>query len=77
MTFENTGKEPSLLGQYLRPAARVVEHLLSQPGLDEQLVDCARLTFPSEPVAWLPEDMVEKLTLAITSIPIEGPLPLI
>ena len=73
---ENTGKEPSLLGQYLRPAARVVEHLLSQPGLDEQLVDCARLTFPSEPVAWLPEDMVEKLTLAITSIPIEGPLPL-
>ena len=73
---DNTGREPSLLGQYLRPAARVVEHLLSQPGLDEQLAGCAVLSFPSEPVAWLPEDLVENLTQAVSGDPTGEPPPL-
>jgi DNA polymerase III delta prime subunit len=71
---DNASREPSLLGQYLRPAARVVEHLLNQPGLDEQLAGCAVLSFPVEPVSWLPEDLVKNLTQAVSSNP-TGNLP--
>ena len=63
---DSGGREPALLGQYLRPAARLVEHLLGQPGLDDQLTGCAVLTYPKDLAPWLPEDLVQTLTAAVT-----------
>ncbi|MEW5988220.1 MAG: AAA family ATPase [Chloroflexota bacterium] len=36
---DNSSRDPTLLAQYLRPARRVVEHLLGHPGLDSRLVN--------------------------------------
>ncbi len=58
---EGAAREPTLLGQYLKPPARVVEHLLGQPGLDDELSEFARLSFPADSAPWLPEELVERL----------------
>jgi AAA+ superfamily predicted ATPase len=42
-------REPTLLAHYLRPASRVVEHLLGHSGVDNRLANVARL---SETGAW-------------------------
>jgi AAA+ superfamily predicted ATPase len=60
---EGATREPTLLGQYLKPPGRVVEHLLGQPGLDDKLSDIAGLSFPTDSVPWLAKELVERLDL--------------
>lgn len=58
---EGAAREPTLLGQYLKPPARVVEHLLGQPGLDDEISEFTYLSFPDESVPWLPKELVVRL----------------
>ncbi len=59
------GREPSLLSHYLRPAARVVEHLLDQPGLDETLGNSAKLYYPVQKEPWLDDDVLRQIKQAL------------
>ena len=64
---DSNSRETSLLSQVIRPAARVVEHLLNQPGLDDQLAGYARLYYPVQEEPWLEPDLMEQLDLALGS----------
>jgi len=70
------GREPSLLSQYLRPAARVVEHLLDQPGLDEQLKASAVLYYPVQEEPWLDPTLLEQITISLKAEPETGLYPM-
>ncbi|MGD2076890.1 MAG: ATP-binding protein [Chloroflexota bacterium] len=58
---DSGGREPALLSHFLRPAPTVVEHLLGNPGLDDQLAGAARLHWPERPCPWLAEGQIERL----------------
>ncbi len=58
---DGSSREPTLLSQYVRPAARVVEHLLGNSGVDDQLDGCVTLLDASDPAPWLPEELVQKI----------------
>ncbi|MGB3713536.1 MAG: ATP-binding protein, partial [Candidatus Promineifilaceae bacterium] len=64
---DGASREPTLLGHYLRPSGRVVEHLLGFPGLDDRLLGSARLiTSESEKSnRRLPEELRAQLRSAI------------
>ncbi len=64
---DGASREPTLLGQYLRPAGRVVEHLLGFPGLDDRLLGSARLITPQVEKSFrrLPEDLRVQLRSAV------------
>jgi len=64
---DGASREPTLLGHYLRPAGRVVEHLLGFPGLDDRLIGSATLIeFGTDlPSRRLPEVLRDKLNLAV------------
>ncbi|MGD8584116.1 MAG: ATP-binding protein [Chloroflexota bacterium] len=62
------GREPALLSHFLRPAANVAEHLLGNPGLDEQLVGAAHLSWPEQPCPWLAQEQSERLGAVIESM---------
>jgi len=72
--FIDGGQEPPLLGQYLRPAQRLVEHILGQAGLDDRLNGSARLSFPNRSTPWLPAELLERLAGSIEE-PIPSKLP--
>lgn len=54
---DHSATEPSLLVQYLRPAARVVEHLLGHLGLDSGLEQAATLVITDE---WQPSPRLDE-----------------
>ncbi|MGW8319755.1 MAG: AAA family ATPase [Candidatus Promineifilaceae bacterium] len=60
-------REPTLLGQQLRPAARVVEHLLGLAGVDSQLAGSAKLDYPTErgTSPLLPDEITTRLLEAL------------
>ncbi len=58
---DHSATEPSLLVQYLRPAARVVEHLLGHPGLDSALEQSATLLDTTD---WQPSPRLDETWLA-------------
>lgn len=60
-------REPTLLGQYLRPASRVVEHMLGFPGLDDRFIGSAKLIDPdgSTPTDHLPQELLDRLNSAV------------
>ncbi len=70
------GREPSLLSQYLRPAARVVEHLLDQPGLDEQLKNSAELYYPVQEGLWLEPELLKQISATLKMEPETGLYPM-
>jgi hypothetical protein len=61
-------REPALLSHFLRPAATVSEHLLGNPGLDEQLAGAAHLSWPAQTCAWLDQDQIERLNTVLGSL---------
>lgn len=48
---DGANREPTLLGQFLRPAPSVLEYLLGQVGIDTQLTSAAKLYLPGESFA--------------------------
>jgi AAA+ superfamily predicted ATPase len=64
---DGASREPTLLGHYLRPAGRVVEHLLGFPGLDDRLLGSARLLPPQVERSnrRLPEELKVQLRSAV------------
>ncbi|MFZ0548662.1 MAG: ATP-binding protein, partial [Candidatus Promineifilaceae bacterium] len=60
---DSPGREPTLLGQFIRLAPSVVEQLLGHPALDDGLAACAALHFPETPPTfpWLPPDLTDHL----------------
>ncbi len=60
-------REPTLLAHYLRPAGRVVEHMLGFPGLDDSLIGSAILENPGDAQSTrrLREELLGRLDLAI------------
>jgi hypothetical protein len=60
-------REPPLLNHFIRPSARVVEHLLGFPGLDSRLAGAADLAFSHslEFCPRLPETLLERLREAL------------
>jgi len=73
---DGASREPTLLGQYLRPTARLVEHLLDFPSLDDKLVGLAELSFPADPPPWLPEQLIAGLESAIAGEMKAGDYPM-
>lgn len=69
---EGNSREPTLLAQYLRPASRVVEHLLGHPGLDSRLSGAAEVVDTSVRPAFsrLPGELVGRLTRAAVDRPL-------
>ena len=63
--------EPPLLMQYVRPAGRVVEHLLGHPGVDSRLAASAELleTPDSQPALRLPAGLQTQLQRALPDNP--------
>jgi hypothetical protein len=63
---------PTLLGQYVQPAASVVEHLLGHSQLDGRLISFVDLIATSElePSPWLPNDFIHHLVKAAADHPI-------
>jgi AAA+ superfamily predicted ATPase len=79
MRFTNNSRdETSLLGQYLRPASRVVEHLAGLPGLDSELADCAELLNPEQVHCspWLPDAFIARLDIALEGQLSNGEIPM-
>jgi hypothetical protein len=76
---DGANREPTLLGHYLRPAGRVVEHLLGFPGLDDRLVGSAKLieSDSKTPVRRLPRALLDRLNQVIDNGKQAGSLPLI
>ncbi|MDX1615923.1 MAG: hypothetical protein R3300_16530, partial [Candidatus Promineifilaceae bacterium] len=70
------GREATLLSQTLRPAARVVEHLLGIPGLDSQLSGVAELMLHDDTAECpqLPETLLRRLEEAVEAAPDERPM---
>jgi AAA+ superfamily predicted ATPase len=64
---DGAGREPTLLGHYLRPAGRVVEHLLGFAGLDDRLLGSAKLLTPEneKPARRLPDELKNQLKEAV------------
>ncbi|MEI2612131.1 MAG: hypothetical protein V9G20_26135 [Candidatus Promineifilaceae bacterium] len=58
---DHSANEPALLVQYLRPAARVVEHLLGHPGLDSALEQGVSLI---DTTTWQPSPRLDENWLA-------------
>jgi len=74
----NSGGETSLLGQFLRPTGRVVEHLAGLPGFDSGLADCAELISPEsvDCAPWLPDPLIARLDIAIAGQLSNGEMPM-
>ena len=69
--FQDPGVRSTLLKEYIRPVAVVLEYLLGRPALDARLAEFAVLKTPTgqrggEP---LPGDLVERLSVAATGEP--------
>lgn len=64
--------EMPMLAQYVRPAGRVVEHLLGHPGLDSRLAGCAEFlaTESGDAGVHLPEQLREQLRRAADDEPV-------
>lgn len=64
---DGAGREPTLLGHYLRPAGRVVEHLLGFPGLDDRLIGSTKLIEANAniPGRRLSQSLIEQLNHAV------------
>ncbi|HET6443768.1 MAG TPA: AAA family ATPase [candidate division Zixibacteria bacterium] len=77
--IDGANREPTLLGHYLRPADRVVEHLLGFPGLDDRLVGSAKLieSHSKTPVRRLPRALLDRLNQVIDNGKQAGSLPLL
>ena len=73
---DGSGREPTLLSHYLRPAARLVEHLLGHPGVDEALLPHAELITAGQldPLlsghSDLPPGLADQLTAAAAVNPV-------
>jgi AAA+ superfamily predicted ATPase len=69
---EGNSREPTLLAQYLRPAGRVVEHLLGHAGLDSRLSGAVEVVETSEgrPFSRLPGELTDRLAQAAADRPL-------
>ncbi|MFN2189371.1 MAG: hypothetical protein ACK2T3_11450, partial [Candidatus Promineifilaceae bacterium] len=73
------GSEPTLLEHFIRPAGRVVEHLLGFPGLDARLLGAATLVDASAELTArsLPAKLRERLNHVVDKGKQNGSLPML
>jgi AAA+ superfamily predicted ATPase len=72
-------REPTLLAHYMRPAGRVVEHMLGFPGLDDRLMGSAILDNPAGALTArrLRDELVGRLDLATEEGLSTGTMPML